>query len=331
MEVRLVSMGREVREALAPDRIVSVRVLSREDDGITVLVNGQKLKARMETDPPGYFLAYVEEGPGGRINLRLLDSVRSDAAFQAKQAGQMLDNARMWLLENNLPAGPENLEAAYRLFKSGIKWTVKNLRLAVLFQALPDALSSRLFNAMAAGAAMDTDTPALLKDLDTLLRLFSEAGDRKLLNGEEVLPGESGNSLEDLLSALFNSGEMVLLGKEKAPDGDWIYKFRKEKVHGIKRYIFELGSMSGGTATLSAEMVNTGWKLELYLDEILHDKIKDPENVQKSLSDQITKLIKPSAARLFLRRREDPFLFWASPVITENGDNGIRGKVDISV
>lgn len=287
--IQLISAHTKQLLGIEAEKIVNVKVVERKGGTAIVDINGTKIEARLETETPDNFLAFVEKQKDG-IKLRILSSFKNTEQFSDVSKQKLLSAVKMFFLNNNIMFTESYLQAALKLYYAGLKLDKKLLML--VHQALlkyGGSFTNALVDLLSNGLVGDSEFLELFFYLKELYKKLLKNNWAVLRDGgidsaesfEDEAKAKLFSNLLSLFSAILHSDYNSYLFRYGDKELLVQSKIKKDGKH--TRYYFDISGEGVGGLLIRVDNLDYGYNIvvstdkETYtvLEPILVDKRDD--------------------------------------------------------
>ncbi|NPV01347.1 MAG: hypothetical protein HPY53_08185 [Brevinematales bacterium] len=295
----------EVR-GLPSERIVNVRVIEQNGERAITDINGQRVEAKIEGQIPRSFLAFVERSPDG-MKLRVLSGIKDSPLFTHIARDRLLNNLRIFLLQNGFPLEERHLNTALLLTERGIRLARENFKLLLMAGArYGDKFAETVADFMGKGVAADEGFPEFLFRLRDILREILDTG---LPPEDKAAANDAADKLKAFFSAVY--GEKYDARMVRQGGRELLVQSRVKVKNDIRRYIFDISDNETGNLTVAAESGNEGYRITVYINKELYGRIGGKlDNEGNTFYEGLRKKLPHFGFALFFRETSDEFLFY---------------------
>lgn len=326
MNVRILNADSAFIRNLQPDKIVSVKVIKREEGTAIIEINGFKTSASVDAKAPDNFFALVEPGISENglyiMKLRILTPLARTQYFLDKKEYNLLQSIKSILIEQNLPLSDDFFETSRIIYKTGMKLDkaiIKTVHLAFIKHG--EGFAGLIADLIGKGIRVDSDFIDFFFNFKKALDSIGSSFDQ----------GKGGPDIPGILQGLFRmyfgpgSGYNISMFGGDVSGGGQVTQWRKEKKENqdLERYYFDFSNDSTGSFIIVTDCFKTGYRIEVYLDG-------DFIALNREKLDGFS--IGPGNISIAFIELKNPYLFWTGKDCQENtGREAGLFNLDISV
>jgi hypothetical protein len=323
--IRLIDAKSWDVRGLPSERIVNVRVIEQNGERAITDINGMRVEAKIEGQIPQSFLAFVERTPDG-MRLRVLSGIKDSPLFSHIARDKLLDNLRIFLLQNGFPLEERHLNTALLLTERGIRLSRDNFKLLLTAEARYGGKFAEIVaGMMGKGIAADEDFPDFLFRLRDIWRGILDAD---LPGADQEIAKDTADKLKAFFSAVY--GERYDAKLMKQGERNLLVQSRIRVKNDVRRYIFDISDSETGSLTVAAESGHEGYRITVYINRELYSRIGGRLDVSGTeFYDSLRKKLPLFGFSLFFRETSDEFLFYRAD--EEEGNTPRLPDLDIFV
>ncbi|OHD54946.1 MAG: hypothetical protein A2Y33_03050 [Spirochaetes bacterium GWF1_51_8] len=266
--IRLIDSKAWETRGLPAERIVNVRVIEQNGERASAEINGIRVDAKIEGDVPASFLAFAERTPEG-MKLRVLSGIKESPLFAHIARDKLLDNLRVFLLQNGFPLDERHLNMSLLLSERGLRLSRENLKALLMASArYGDGFAETIAGLMAKGIVPDEDFPEFFFRIRDILR-------EMMKHGEPPADGQksAADTLKEFLGFIAGGGYKARLIEHNGKS--LTVQSRVVDRNGRKRFYFDLSSENTGALFITADLSEEGYRITVYIGRGLFTAIKD--------------------------------------------------------
>ncbi|MGC8765096.1 MAG: hypothetical protein ACP5QT_04345 [Brevinematia bacterium] len=317
------------------NKIVLVRVIENNKNEAIVEVNGERFKARVETDIPPSFFAYVERDESKnqiRLNLKIIEDLKNIESLKIER--NEAEIVKDFLFSSSFPLNESNIFIALKLIKNNIPLNIANFELLRFayrkYKKIPDFLIFLLQN----GKIIDRDFIDIIFNIREILRRNSLSELRELKDIEpKEISFQKDNVLENLLIFLNEISENKLhfnVLQRKYKDDRVLILFRKEERDGKKRYYFDFSSNKIENFFVIIDIDEFCLDISVFLDdEILSEFNYELQNKKEEVKERLKNTFSEKKIDFNFCKYKGNSIF-ENIIFAENNKNSIR-NLDIII
>jgi len=309
------------------NRIVLVKVLNQDGKNALIEVNGDRLNAKVESELPPSFFAYVLKN-GNKINLKILENLNSVRLFKEKEVELIKD----FIVSNSLPLIEENIDIVMKIIKNSIPLKIENFELLKYSLLRYKEIPTFLVELLKKGKKIDKDFIDIVVNFKEVLKKFVKK-DIFLKNMDSITSENEKNIRElllfmDFLDKIFERNLDIKFSFRRFDEEDVFIISKIEEKKGKKYIYFDFSSEEIKNFFVSIEIDKIELALSVYLDEEL---IISFEKEISSKKEEIEKRLKNYYSEKNIHVR---FLSYNNNSIFENlffAENKEKGIVNLDI
>ncbi len=279
-------------------KIVLVKIIEKNEDMALIEINGERFKAKVETNVPSSFFAYVEKeiiDGQVRINLKMIESLKNIKNFKTHTSE--LEIVKNFMVLNSIPLIEENINIAMNILKNNITLNIANFEILKYSLRKYKKNSEIIIMILQSGKSIDKDFIDLIFNLKEIfgkldpptlkefsLKEFKDKQPEKhnIIENFEILTNEiTGNTLNFEISLKKYKNDKILILS------------RIENKNGKKRYYFDLSSEKLKNFFVIIDIDTLNLNISVFLDkEITSIFYIELQNKKRELVEKLKKIFK---------------------------------------